>query len=70
MAEYETAIENFTTAIELDPYYENHYLWRGYAYRRLDNREQAIADFEQVLALTDDDETKADVEGLLTQLKQ
>jgi tetratricopeptide (TPR) repeat protein len=52
--EYEQAIEDYDRAIALDPEFAGAYHNRGVAYRLMDNRDAAIADFERVLELSDD----------------
>ena len=44
-------IEAFTRAIELNPIFEEAYLWRGREYRKLDNYQQAIRDFDKAIEL-------------------
>jgi serine/threonine protein kinase/tetratricopeptide (TPR) repeat protein len=41
---WEKAIENYTTAIELQPF-DNDYFWRGEAYNQLKQADKAMADF-------------------------
>ena len=49
--QYETAIEDCTEAIELDPDNVSAYLCRGLAYEKLGQSDQAIEDYETVLGL-------------------
>jgi tetratricopeptide (TPR) repeat protein len=53
-AEYESAIENFTRSIELDPKDAEGYIWRGEAHAKLQEFEQARSDLARALALRPD----------------
>lgn len=53
---YDDAIEECSKAIELDPNLATVYFNRGFAYRELGNRAEAIADFEKFITLTDNPE--------------
>ncbi len=49
--EYESAIDDFTRAIELDPDYALAYLARGFAYRQLDDTAASAEDYWQWITL-------------------
>lgn len=52
-ARYAQAIEQYSCAIERQPDYAPAYADRGFAYAQLLDRDNALADFEQALALDD-----------------
>lgn len=54
----ETAIDNFTKAIELNPKYSEAYYARGYVYGNVGRFNEAVADYSQALVLNPKD-TKA-----------
>jgi len=50
-AEYESAIQEFSQAIILDPYVEEIYVERGYTYLNMNRGNLAIEDFEKAISL-------------------
>ena len=54
LGEYQQAIADYTSAIELDPNLAMAYFNRGVAYKVLAEKAEAIADFEKVITLTAD----------------
>ena len=55
--EWDTAIAEYTKAIELDSNFTLAYFERGQIYKRLDKKSEAIADFEKVVSLSNKPET-------------
>jgi len=51
--QYEKAVENYTKAIELAPYYDWAYNNRGASYKNLRQYEKAIEDFKKAIELDD-----------------
>ena len=49
---YELAITGYTLAIDIDPYYANHYNKRGLAYLAKDEYDLAIADFDAAISMS------------------
>jgi tetratricopeptide (TPR) repeat protein len=78
LGNYEKVIESATSGIALNPdpgdYLENFYLHRGDAYAILNQPEQAIADYNQYIALKPEDgigyRARGDVYKILNQLEQ
>ena len=66
----EEAVEEYSLAIEADPTYANAFYNRGATYRRLNRKEEAIADFQRYLALSDDPEGVAGAKRHLEELQQ
>jgi tetratricopeptide (TPR) repeat protein len=61
--DYETALEHFTHAIELDPDYAEAYIQRGYVNWYLEKDEQALADYNLALELTPTDTAIYELRG-------
>ncbi len=73
LLDYESAINDYTRAIDINPEYALAYSNRGAAYKEQwylgqPTREQAIADFERVLALISDPDWRQMVENDLQEL--
>ena len=49
--EYQLSIDEFTTAIRLNPNYTGAYVYRGVAYGKLDQAQRAIQDFDRAIQL-------------------
>ena len=62
---YETSIDTFTKAIEIDPELKLAILSRGSAYFKLDRLEEARIDFNRVIALDPDNARAFHLRGLV-----
>lgn len=56
---YDKAIADFDQAIALEPGEAHYYLWRGVAYHAINRVAEAQADYEQALAITNDQQLTA-----------
>ena len=61
----QSAVNDFTTAIELDPQYADAYTRRGMMYTLLDKEDEATQDFDRTVQLGTDRRTlEREIEGL------
>ncbi|MBI1800345.1 MAG: tetratricopeptide repeat protein [Chloroflexi bacterium] len=69
--DYERAVRDFTRALELDPQLARAYLNRGLSrvFGNIGTREEAIADFEQYLALDNNRYWRMEARHQIAQLK-
>src|SRR5262249_3674799 len=67
LGELENAIQDFSMVIRLAPRDEAAYYWRGIAQESAGRQREAIADYGQFLALSQDENTRAEVEARLSQ---
>jgi tetratricopeptide (TPR) repeat protein len=65
---YDSAIANYTKAIQADPKNAEAYFQRGKAYNFKDETEKAKADFKKVVELTPDTEQGKKAKQLLNKL--
>lgn len=56
MGKHNLAIEDYTTALNLNPYQPDTYVNRGISFAQLGNLEPAISDFEKALSLNPNDD--------------
>ena len=69
IGEYERSTIDYTTALQLNPQHDGPYAKRGLAYLVMGQREQAIADFRQILGITTHPEVRQMVEELIISLE-
>ncbi|MFQ5595563.1 MAG: tetratricopeptide repeat protein [Anaerolineae bacterium] len=66
---YETALRDFTAAVDLSPGYAMAYLFRGLTYAHLGENELAIQDLKTYLDTANDDINRPEVENLIRRLE-
>jgi len=67
LGDFERAIEDFSMVIQLFPSDEAAYYWRGISNEAAEHRDEAIADYRQFLALSQDGNTRHEIEQRLSQ---
>ena len=67
LGDLEKAIEDFSNAIRLSPGDESAYYWRGVSNEAAGRQGEAIADYRQFLAISQDANARAEIEGRLSQ---
>src|SRR5258708_10853870 len=63
----ESAIDDFSNVIRLSPGDEAAYYWRGISNEQAGRQQEAIADYRQFLALTQDANAREEIEQKLSQ---
>ena len=67
---WEEAIAQFDKTITMNPHHGNAYAQRGFVYAELGEANEAIADMEDALSLTDEPELIADLEAAIKKLRE
>jgi tetratricopeptide (TPR) repeat protein len=68
--DFGSAIEDLSTVIQLSPGDEEAYYWRGIAREQTGHQRAAIDDYRQFLALSRDEDGRAEIEQRLSQLDE
>ena len=65
--DFESAINDFSNVIQLSPSEEAAYYWRGISHEEVGRQREAIADYRQFLALSQEANTREEIEQKLSQ---
>lgn len=67
LGDFDRAIEDFSSVIRFSPKDDGAFYWRGLSHEQAGRQREAIADYRQFLALSQDPQVRAEVEGKLSQ---
>jgi len=67
MREFEKAVHDLTTAIEINKYFYLAYYYRGIAYKELNLVDRALADFKAAYKISPTETASREIESLSSQ---